>query len=61
MAEFCLSCFNKMFKDRNKRELTEKEVRLENDLCEGCGQIKPCVMEIRKQYKPFSFIDFFRS
>ncbi len=60
MAEFCLSCFNEMFRERNKRDLTEKEVRLENDLCEGCGQMKPCVMEVKKRYDSFSFLDFFR-
>ena len=59
VAEFCLKCFNEMFRERNKRDLTEKEVRLETDLCEGCGQVRPCVMEVRKRQKPFSIMDFF--
>lgn len=42
MAEFCLKCFNEM----NATSYTEKDVILEDDLCEGCGEIKPCVMVI---------------
>lgn len=42
MAEFCLECFNKI----NHRNYTGKEVWLEYDLCEECGEIKPCVMEL---------------
>lgn len=44
MAEFCLKCFNKM----NATGYTEKDVILEDNLCEGCGEIKPCVIVIRK-------------
>ena len=44
MAEFCLECFNQM----NDTKLTDKEVILEDDLCEGCGEVKPCVMTIKK-------------
>lgn len=42
MAEFCLECFNKI----NGTEYTKSEVWLEPDLCEECGEIKPCVMEL---------------
>ena len=42
MAEFCLECFNKI----NHRNYTKNEVWLEYDLCEECGEIKPCVMEL---------------
>ena len=47
MAEFCLDCFNQM----NDTKLTDKEVILEDDLCEGCGEVKPCVMTIKKSPK----------
>lgn len=47
MAEFCLECFNRF----NKMKLTEKEVLLEDDLCEGCGEVKPCVIAITKSPK----------
>ena len=43
MAEFCLDCFNEM----NGTHYTKSEVLLEEDLCEGCGQIKPCVMDLK--------------
>ena len=47
MAEFCLECFNQL----NETKLTEKEVVLQEDLCEGCGLIKPCVISIYKRPK----------
>ena len=40
MAEFCLKHYNELF-DEN---LTEKDVVLELDFCEGCGAVKPCVI-----------------
>jgi hypothetical protein len=53
MAEFCLKCFNEM----NDTKLTDKEVFLEDDLCEGCGKIKPCVIAIKKEPQtPFKSI-----
>ena len=45
MAEFCLSCFNKMC-DEN---LTSDDVVLDDDLCEGCGTWKPCVVVVKKK------------
>ena len=45
MAEFCLKHFNEMF-DEN---LTEKDVVLEMEFCEECGDIKPCVISIRRK------------
>lgn len=42
MADFCLSCFNKM----NDLEYTEEDVILEYSLCEGCGDMKPCVVSL---------------
>lgn len=46
MAEFCLDCFNKL----EGTDYYEDEVTLgydDLDLCEGCGQIRPCVVELR--------------
>lgn len=52
MAEFCLECFNRL----NDTKLTEKDVLLEDDLCEGCGIVKPCVIAIEK--KPKTLFDW---
>lgn len=46
MAEFCLDCFNQYVSDE---ELTEEDVLLDLDLCEGCGEIKPCVVRVKKK------------
>ena len=43
MAEFCLKCFNEL----NESDYTASEVWLEDDFCEGCGEWKPCVLELR--------------
>lgn len=43
MAEFCLKCFNEL----NGSDYTASEVWLEDDFCEGCGEWKPCVFELR--------------
>lgn len=51
MAEFCLDCLNKYYKDK---KLTEKDVILDEDLCEECGKWKPCVIKIKQ--KRFSVI-----
>ena len=55
MSEFCLDCVNKHFMD-NGNELLIKDVVTEVDLCEGCGQIKPCVIKVRRmaRYKLYS-------
>lgn len=44
MAEFCLKCFNEM----TGEHFTEKDVILEEDLCEGCAEVKPCVVAVKK-------------
>ena len=44
MAEFCLDCYNKLF-DKN---LSEKDVKLSPDICEGCREIKPSIVAIKK-------------
>lgn len=46
MAEFCLDCLNKYYKDK---KLTEKDVILGEDLCEECGERKPCVIRIKQK------------
>ena len=43
MAEFCLDCWNKL----NGTHYTPDQVWLEEDLCEGCGEWKPVVVDIR--------------
>jgi len=43
MAEFCLDCLNKL----DGTELTEWDVILMDDLCEGCGKVVPCVVGYR--------------
>lgn len=46
MAEFCLDCYNQYVSDK---KLTEEDVILDIDLCEGCGEIKPCVIREKKK------------
>lgn len=46
MAEFCLQHLNEMLNET----LSEKDVVLEMDLCESCGEIKACVMSIKKRF-----------
>ena len=55
MSEFCLDCVNKHFMD-NGNELLIKDVVTEVNLCEGRGQIKPCVIKVRRmaRYKLYS-------
>lgn len=46
MAEFCLDCINR----KRRKKYTEAEVWVdysELDLCEGCGEWKPCVISFR--------------
>jgi len=46
MAEICLDCYNQ----ENHTALTEREVRLlyaDWEICEWCGQLKPCVLGMR--------------
>lgn len=43
VAEFCLDCFNRL----HGTDYIEKGVTLENDFCEGCYSVKPCVVLLR--------------
>ena len=48
MAEYCLDCFNQI----NKTNYKEKNVWIdceELDICERCGEYKPCVMALHKK------------
>ena len=42
MAEFCLECLNRI----HGTDFKDDEVTLQDDLCEECGKIKPCVVSI---------------
>lgn len=46
MAEFCLDCFNKYI---SKKKVTEKDVIMDYDLCEECGEWKQCVITIKEK------------
>lgn len=43
MAEYCLDCFNKIF----KKNLSEEDIKLSTDICEGCGKVKPTVVIVK--------------
>ena len=48
MSEICLDCFNKDI-ENEKEKLTKRDVVLEYDLCESCGEWKPCVIVIKER------------
>lgn len=46
VAEFCLNCWNEL----NETHYTEREMVVDHDeldLCEGCGEWKPCIIKER--------------
>ncbi len=43
MVEFCLDCLNKL----DGTQLTEADVILLDDFCEGYGKAAPCVVRCR--------------
>ena len=57
MAEFCLECWNKM----NNTNYPAKKFILteENDLCEGCGELKKVVIMEKRHYYLHKFRLFF--
>lgn len=46
MAEFCLNCFNHYILS-GKEKVTEDDVVMQWDVCEGCKQNKPCVLYVK--------------
>ena len=56
MAEFCLKCFNEL----SGTDYQANEVWLEEDLCEGCADWKPCVMEFRPEPIIWQLFDLVR-
>ncbi|MGN0181638.1 MAG: hypothetical protein ACI4DP_04390 [Candidatus Ornithomonoglobus sp.] len=48
MSEICLECLNKHLAEKNK-QLREKDVIMDFDLCEDCGEWKPCVITIKRK------------
>lgn len=60
MAEFCLDCWNKL----NHTNYTEEDFVLseELELCEGCAEFKPIILQERKSrsiWRKILFLDFF--
>lgn len=49
MAEICLECYNNECLEYNEKNLSEKDVMLENELCEWCEKIKPCIVIIKEK------------
>ena len=45
MAEYCIDCWNRL----NGTHYTEKDVKTDMDLCEGCGKWKPVVVVIHRK------------
>lgn len=43
MADFCLECFNEL----NKTHYEKEDVVEEFGICEGCGEYKDCVVDLR--------------
>ena len=56
MAEFCLKCFNEL----NGTNYQTNEVWLEDDFCEGCGDWRPRVMELRPKPLIWRLFDLVR-
>lgn len=45
MAEYCKDCFKKWNPDVDEHRLVMSR---EVELCEGCGQLKPCVERVKR-------------
>ena len=56
MSEICLDCLNKEFGKKYKASA----VILEDDLCEACGEIKPCVIRFRRPWERIKYFFGFR-
>lgn len=51
MAEFCFACFKEIDGDQT---LTEDDVVMDIDLCEGCDEWKPCVIRVKTPFEKSS-------
>ena len=51
MAEFCRDCALKSL-GLSKEEMKRAVFSREPDLCEGCGKVKPVLLEIKKKGLP---------
>ncbi len=58
MAEFCFECFRKIDGDKS---LTENDVIMDMDLCEGCGEWKPCVIRVKDEPSRFDIFQFIKN
>lgn len=58
MAEFCLTCWNKMYKtnDDESKFILSKEL----DFCEGCGEWKHVIVREREESLFQKFLSAFR-
>lgn len=54
MAEFCVDCWNKI----NGSNYSENEVQTSEclDLCEGCGEYKNVIIEIKERKTIFDWL-----
>lgn len=46
MSEFCLECYNK-YVATEETQVTEDDVVMQYDICEGCKRNLPCVLFIK--------------
>lgn len=56
MAVFCLKCFNEL----NGTDYNANEIWLQEDLCEGCANWRPCVIELYPKPLLWRLVDFVR-
>lgn len=46
MAEYCLDCYNRIYKKKFKKS----DVKLCLDICEGCKKFKMTIVYIKRSY-----------
>lgn len=59
MSEICLKCYNEELGEK----LTEADVILdyeELDICESCGEVKPCIIRYRRPWEKLIYRLFHR-
>lgn len=52
MSEICLDCFSK----EEGRKIPTSKVILDEDLCEVCGQVKPCIVRYRRPLERLRYV-----